>query len=258
MTSSLTVAFACLFGLCIGSFLNVCIFRLPAGKSIVRPGSMCLQCGEPIAFFDNVPVLSYLMLRGRCRKCSTPISMRYPLVELLTGLFAVITVLRYGVSAGGLMIFAFIAVMLTITFIDIDHRIIPNVITLPGIPLFFAAALLVPQVSWQDSLIGILVGGGSLLLVSKAYYLLKKTEGMGGGDIKLLAMIGAFIGWEGVVFTIFFASLTGTLAGLAVMLQKRSGLRQKIPFGPFLAIGAITYLFFGPGIISWYFGVLRS
>jgi leader peptidase (prepilin peptidase)/N-methyltransferase len=219
---------------------------------------MCPQCAAPIRFYDNIPVFSYLILRGRCRVCRTPIGLRYPLVELLTGLFAAVVFLRFGANLSALVIFGFIAVLLTVTFIDIDHRIIPNVITLPGIPVFFAAALLLPQITWQDSLIGILVGGGSLLLVSKVYYLIKKTEGMGGGDVKLLAMIGALTGWQGVLFTIFFGSLTGTVAGLAVMVQQRGTMRQKIPFGPFLAIGAITYLFFGPDIISWYFGTLRG
>ena len=258
INSSLMNTFGFIFGLCIGSFLNVCIYRLPVAKSIVHPRSMCPQCGRLIPFYDNIPVLSYLLLLGRCRQCRTSISFRYPLVELLTGLFAFITVLKFGVTLTSLVYFIFIAALLTITFIDIDHRIIPNVITLPGIVFFFAAGFLVPQITWKDALLGILAGGGSLYLVAQAYYLLKKVDGMGGGDVKLLAMIGALIGWQGVLFTIFFASLTGTLAGLAVMIKNRSTMKQKIPFGPFLAIGAICFLFFGQPIIRWYFDILRG
>lgn len=256
--SSLINTFVFILGLCIGSFLNVCIYRLPASKSIVHPRSTCPHCDRLIPFYDNIPVLSYVLLRARCRQCGSFISLRYPSVELLTGLFAFITVLKFGLTVTSLVYFIFIAVLLVVTFIDIDHRIIPNVITLPGIFIFFAAGLFVPQIHWKDALLGILVGGGSLYLVAQAYYLLKKVDGMGGGDVKLLAMIGAMVGWQGVLFTIFFASLSGTLAGLGVMIQKRSGMRQKIPFGPFLAIGAICYLFFGEPIISWYFGLLRG
>ena len=155
---------------------------------------MCPQCGRLIPFYDNIPVLSYLLLLGRCRQCRTSISFRYPLVELLTGLFAFITVLKFGVTLTTLVYFIFIATMLTITFIDIDHRIIPNVITLPGIVFFFLAGFLVPQITWKDALLGIVAGGGSLYLVAQAYYLLKKVDGMGGGDVKLLAMIRHFFG----------------------------------------------------------------
>lgn len=258
LNTGLLNTFVFIFGLCIGSFLNVCIYRLPAAKSIVHPGSTCPQCNRLIPFYDNIPVVSYLLLRGRCRQCRSFISPRYPLVELLTGLFALITVLKFGLTLTAAAYFIFIAVLLAITFIDIDHRIIPNVITLPGIVFFFAASFLVPQIDWKDAILGILVGGGSLYLVAQAYYLLKKVDGMGGGDVKLLAMIGALIGWQGVLFTIFSASLSGTLAGLAVMIQKRSTMRLKIPFGPFLAIGAICYLFFGDPIIRWYFAMLRG
>jgi len=251
-------AFVFIFGLCIGSFLNVCIYRLPASKSIVHPRSMCPRCGRQIPFYDNLPILSYLLLRGRCRQCRTAISVRYPLVELLAGLFALVSVLRFGMTPTAAIYFVFIAALLTVTFIDIDHRIIPNAITLPGIVFFFIAGLLLPQISWKDALLGILVGGGTLYLVAQAYYLLKKVDGMGGGDVKLLAMIGALIGWQGVLFTIFFASLGGTLAGLAVMVKNRSTMKQKIPFGPFLATGAICYLFFGEPIIRWYFDILKG
>ena len=250
-------AFTFIFGLCIGSFLNVCIYRLPASKSISHPRSSCTSCNELIPFYDNIPVLSYLLLRGRCRFCREPISLRYPVIELLTGMFALITFLKYGLSLEALIYFIYIAALLVITFIDIDHQIIPDVISLPGIPLFFLASFGLSQINYLDSLIGILVGGGSLFVVAWTYSLITKKEGMGGGDIKLLAMIGAVIGWKGVLFTIFVASAIGTLSGLLVMLKSRKGMKLKIPFGPFLAIGGIAYIFFGPQLIRWYFQLLN-
>jgi leader peptidase (prepilin peptidase)/N-methyltransferase len=249
--------FVFIFGLCIGSFLNVCIYRLPESKSIVRPRSMCPSCGALIRFYDNIPVLSYIVLRGKCRHCSAPIALRYPIVELISGVFALGVYLKFGIRLEALIYYAFIAALLVITFIDIDHQIIPDVVTLPGIPIFFAAGFALPRMTLAESLLGILVGGGSLFLVAWLYHLLTKKEGMGGGDIKLLAMIGAVIGWKGVLFTIFLASAVGTLAGLLVMLKTRKSMKLAVPFGPFLAIGGITYLFFGPLLIHWYFNLLR-
>jgi leader peptidase (prepilin peptidase)/N-methyltransferase len=175
----------------------------------------------------------------------------------LTGLFALITFLKYGLSLEALIYFVFISALLVITFVDIDHQIIPDIISLPGIPIFFLASFGLSQINWLDSLIGVLVGGGSLFLVAWVYSLITQKEGMGGGDIKLLAMIGAVIGWKGVLFTIFVASAVGTLAGMLVMLKSRKGMRLKIPFGPFLAIGGIAYIFFGPQLIRWYFQLLN-
>jgi leader peptidase (prepilin peptidase)/N-methyltransferase len=249
--------FIFIMGLCIGSFLNVCIYRLPSSQSIVHPRSKCPQCGTPIAFYDNLPLLSYLWLNGHCRQCRARIGLRYPIVELLGGLFALATFLKFGLTVEALIYFAFIASLLVITFIDLDHRIIPDVITLPGIPICFAASFAIPTVTYRDALIGILVGGGSLFLVAWTYHLITKKEGMGGGDIKLLAMMGGLVAWQGVVFTIFVSSLVGTLSGLAVMLQSRKGLKQAVTFGPFLAIGCITYIFFGSQLIRWYLFLLR-
>lgn len=240
------------FGLCIGSFLNVCISRLPEGASIVSPGSRCPECKTPIHFYDNVPVLSWLWLKGKCRSCRLPIAIRYPLIELLTGGFALCTVLKYGLAFAALAYFIFIATLLVVTFIDIDHQIIPNEITLPGIPLFFAAAVLLPSVGYLDALIGIVVGGGSLYLVALIYYTITGTEGMGGGDIKLLAMIGAMIGWQGVLFTIFVSSVIGTLIGGTMMLATEKGMKFAVPFGPFLSAAAVLHVFFGQALINWY------
>jgi len=247
-----------IFGLCIGSFLNVCIYRLPESKSIVQPRSMCPHCGALIRFYDNIPILSYIALKRKCRHCSASIALRYPVVELISGVFALGVYLKYGIGPETLIYFGFIASLLVITFIDIDHRIIPDVITLPGIPIFFAASFALRQISFVESILGILVGGGSLFLVAWLYHLLTKKEGMGGGDIKLLAMIGAVIGWKGVLFTIFVASAVGTLAGMLIMLKTRKTMKLAVPFGPFLAIGGITYILFGPQLINWYFNLLRS
>lgn len=246
-----------IFGLVIGSFLNVCIHRLPSSQSIVHPRSRCPQCGHLIRIYDNIPVLSYLILRGRCRDCGARISLRYPVVELLSGAFAAMAVARFGLGWQALLMYALIAGFLVITFIDLDHRIIPDVITLPGIPIGLAASFGPGMISPLESLVGILAGGGSLFLVAWGYQLVTQREGMGGGDIKLLAMIGAFIGWKGVLLTIFIASLTGTLAGMALIFRRRGDMKLAVPFGPFLAVGAIAYLFMGPELMSWYLAAVR-
>ncbi len=255
MTPILIYGYVLLVGMCIGSFLNVCIYRIPNGSSIVRPPSSCPVCNASIKWFDNLPVVSYILLRGRCRGCKTPISIRYPIVEMLTGIFAVITWMEFGPSPSTLIYFFFITTLLVITFIDIDHRIIPDIISLPCIPLGFAASFVLPSINWIESLLGIAVGGGSLLAIAWGYQLFRGKEGMGGGDIKLLGMIGAFIGWKGVLFTIMASSFTGTAVGIIMMLRAGKGMKMALPFGPFLAIGAILYLFLGPQIISWYFNL---
>jgi leader peptidase (prepilin peptidase)/N-methyltransferase len=243
-------------GMCIGSFLNVCIYRIPAGKSIVRPASACPKCGAVIRWYDNIPLLSYLILRGRCRGCDTRISIRYPIIEVLCGLFAMTCGLQYGYGLPALVYFILIAALLVITFIDIDHRIIPDIISLPGIPLGFICSFLLPQLKWSDSLIGILAGGGSLLAVAWGYQLITGKDGMGGGDVKLLAMIGAFLGWKGVLFTIMASSLIGTVIGVVLMMRSGKDMKMAVPFGPFLATGAIIYIFWGPRLVEWYFNLL--
>ncbi len=250
--------FAFIYGLCIGSFMNVCIYRVPLNRSLIRPASACPRCGRPIPFYDNIPVISFLLLRGRCRNCGAGISARYPLVELLGGLTALAVVTRFGPSLPALVYFLFISALIVVTFIDIDHRIIPDVISLPGIGLGLAASFLLPRTGLVDALLGILLGGGSLLAVAVAYRLVAKKEGMGMGDVKLLAMIGAFIGWRGVLFTIFVGSLVGSLVGFVIVLaQRRKDLKLAVPFGPFLSLGAIVYVFAGPALIDWYFRLAR-
>ncbi|WDN89252.1 leader peptidase (prepilin peptidase) / N-methyltransferase [Desulfosarcina sp. BuS5] len=246
-----------LLGLCIGSFLNVCIYRLPLSKPIPKPSrSVCPDCGSIIRFYDNIPVVSYLLLKRRCRHCGFIIPFRYPLVEISGGLFALLILKQFGLSLYSFVYFVFIAVLIVVTFIDLDHRIIPDVITLPGIPIFFGLAFLLPESDWVNSVLGILVGGGSLLTVAWVYALLTGKEGMGGGDIKLLAMAGALVGWKGVLFTIFVSSAAGALIGIILMLRTRKGLKLAVPFGPFIALGAVVYVFFGPVLINWYFNLL--
>jgi len=254
MFNFLIVGFIFIFGMCIGSFLNVCIYRLPSSKSIINPSrSICPNCNGVIQFYDNIPVFSYLWLKGRCRHCNAPISLRYPLVELIAGIVAINVYFMLGLTLEGVVYFVFISSLLVITFIDIDHKIIPDVITLPGIPAGLAASFVLSGITFKASILGVLIGGGSLLLVAWTYSLVTRKEGMGGGDIKLLAMIGAFIGWKGVIFTIFVASVAGTFVGITLMLLKGKNLKFELPFGPFLSIGAISFIFFGERVLFWYF-----
>ena len=265
-----------LFGLIIGSFLNVCIVRLPREESIVHPPSRCPRCGERIKWYDNVPVLSFLLLRGKCRKCGQPISWRYPAVELANGLLYLWTASAFGLSGESVLVLLLCSAFLVITFIDLDHLIIPDVITLPGIVIglaaapFFMSALDVPlpfhlgrylPVSGQyatalcNSVIGLLFGGGPLLLIGWAWEKLRKVEAMGGGDVKLMAMVGAFIGWKGALLTIFFGAVAGSVVGVILIALKKHESDKVIPFGPYLVIGALVALFYGPAVIDWYFGM---
>lgn len=244
-------------GLCIGSFLNVVIARLPQEKSIVHPPSACPVCDYRLRWYDNIPLISYLILRAKCRQCKTRISLRYPVVELLTGFFAFLCYYRFNLTMQALVYFVFICFLLVITYIDLDHFIIPDILSLPAIPIFFLASFLLPDFTWKDSLFGILAGGGGLFLLAWIYYLITGNDGMGGGDIKLLGGIGAALGLTGALFTVFVSALLGTVIGLAIMVAQKESGKLKIPFGPFLSIGAICYIFFGPQILWWYFSMMR-
>ena len=246
-----------IFGTIIGSFLNVCIYRIPAGQSIVTPASRCSHCQTPIRWYQNIPILSYLVLRGKCASCGVTISVRYPLVEALTGVLFLLVYMRFGMLWATPVYWLLAASLVVITFIDLDHQIIPDVISLPGIPIGFVLTFFVAGLSWHDSLLGVLVGGGSLACVAGIYYLLTRNEGMGMGDIKLLAMLGAFMGWKAILPTIFIGSLIGSLVGVPLMLIKRASGKLAIPFGPFLSLGAIVYLLWGPDLISWYLSFFR-
>jgi len=259
-------ALAFALGACVGSFLNVCIHRLPEDESVVRPGSRCPRCRRDIAWYDNVPIASWAWLRARCRACGEPIAARYPLVEAATGTLAVLALARFGPGASALVAFAFTAALLLITCIDLDHLFIPDEVSLPGIAVGLGVSLLPEGIGIVDAALGALLGGGILWLVAWSYERSTGTEGMGLGDVKLLAMIGAFLGWQAVPAVLVIASIAGSLAGALVVFSapgrraarrvaqrlgvralgpylRRAARRTAIPFGPFLALGAALVLY---------------
>jgi len=243
--------FAFIFGAVIGSFLNVCIFRLPAETSIVKPSSRCPYCRHPIRYYDNIPIISYILLGGKCRDCGGKISWRYPLVELITGLLSLLLFIKFGLTLKFLAFFIFTAVLIVITFIDLDHQIIPDVLSLPGIPVFFLAAVFIVKLPWMEALLGLLIGGGVLLTIALVYELISKREGMGGGDIKLLAMIGGFLGWKSLIFLLLFSSFSGAIIGVAAMIIKKQDTKYAVPFGPFLSAAAVAYIFAGDAFMKF-------
>ncbi len=241
--------FATIFGALVGSFLNVVILRLPEeGESIVFPPSHCPSCQALIGWYDNIPLISFFLLRGRCRSCQKPISLQYPTVELIMALLSFALFHHFGLSAAFFVYFVFCAALLAIIFIDLHHQIIPDVISLPGIILGFAASFLLPDLTWQDSALGVLFGGGIFYAIAAGYYLLARRAGMGGGDIKLLAMIGAFLGWRSLPFVIFASALLGSVIGIGAMIKQKKGGKSVIPYGPFLAVASYLYLFFADEI----------
>ena len=239
-------------GAVIGSFLNVCVWRVPRGESIVYPRSRCPNCDDAIRPRDNVPLVSYALLRGRCRACGGAISFRYPAIEALTGVMLVLLLHRFGLSLALGVYTAFVAALIVVSFIDLDHQIIPDVISLPGIVLGLVVSALGQGPPLLDSVVGVLVGGGILYAVAVGYHAWTGREGMGGGDIKLLAMIGAFLGWRGVLITLIIGSFTGAVVGTSLIVARRAESRIPIPFGPFLALGAVCALAFGDQLIEWY------
>ncbi len=245
-------------GTCIGSFLNVCISRLPAHRSIVTPGSACPKCGHRLSWWENIPLISYLVLKGRCRSCEMGISVQYPLVELVTGLLSLLLFRKFGLSIDFLIYLCFTAALIVIIFIDLWHQIIPDIISLPGILIGFLSAFVLANASWTDSLAGIIAGGGSLFLVAWGYRFLTGREGMGGGDIKLLAMIGAFLGWQAIPVVIFLSAVTGSIVGIAALAFRGANRHTAIPYGPFLAGGAMAYLFWGKNIVGWYLNLVPA
>ena len=250
------VVAACLVGAVVGSFLNVCIYRLPRGMSVVIPASHCPSCTTPLHPFDNIPLLSILMLRGRCRYCVVTIPRRYPLVEGLNGIAYVLAVLRFGLEPAAFVYAALLSALIVVTFIDLDHRIIPNEITIPGLPLgLLASATVLPIGAW-DALIGALCGGGILFAVAWISRLVLRREGMGMGDVKLLAMLGAFLGWKATLLTLLLGSGSGAVVGVAMMAMKHTTRHDPIPFGPYLAFGAAVTLLMGDVMIEWYSGWL--
>lgn len=245
-----------ILGALIGSFLNVCIFRLPRGESIAWPGSHCPLCAHPIEFYDNIPLLSYLWLGGRCRACRAPISIRYPLVEATNALGYLTILWSFGPSWTAALYALLFSALVVVTGTDLTHKMIPNVITLPGIAVGLLGAVTVLPVGVINSVLGLAVGGGILWLLAWLSPYLFGKEGMGGGDIKLLAMIGAFLGWKPALLTIMIGSLTGSIIGISLIALRIIKRDDYIPFGPFLVLGALLSMFFAQPLLDWYQGLL--
>ncbi len=266
------------FGLIVGSFLNVCIVRLPRGRSIVTPPSHCPRCKKGIKFYDNIPVVSFLVLRGKCRACGEPISWRYPAVELMNGLMYLWIVSEFGLGGEMFLVMALCSSLIVITFIDFDHQIIPDVITLPGMlvgltvgplflsvladPLPFHLGGLLPHAGPYlrgvlNSFLGLFFGAAPLFTIGWLWEKLRNIEAMGGGDVKLMGMVGSFLGWKGALLTIMLGALAGSVVGITLILLHRHKMDKVIPFGPFLALGSVMTAFYGYDIVSWYLGMLR-
>ncbi|PYM27612.1 MAG: prepilin peptidase [Candidatus Rokuibacteriota bacterium] len=239
-------------GLLIGSFLNVVIARLPEGRSLVRPGSACPGCGAAIAWHDNVPVISFLALRGRCRACAMLISWRYPLVEAVTGALFGAAALAFGPTLDAAVASALLAALVAITLIDLERQIIPDAISLPGILAGLLANLATGRVSWLDSVLGIVVGGGVFLAIAVVGSWLAGQDAMGGGDIKLAAMLGAFLGWKVLLLSLFVSAIGGGILAALLMGSGLRGRKDPLPFGPFLAAGGAVGLFWGERMVRWY------
>ena len=256
-----------IFGTFLGSFLNVCIYRVPNGISIIHPRSHCISCKTPLRFYNNIPVISFLLLRGRCKNCRAKISPRYLIVEILSGIICVLSVWKFGITLQTFFYVIFLFCLVVVTFIDIEHMIIPNAITIPGI--FIGIVYGVMRTDWGnltifltdsnshlykvasiigsqpvfDSIFGAILGGGLLYLIALLYLIIRKKEGMGMGDVKLLAMIGAFLGWKSIIYVTLISSVLGTIVGLAIIFYKRGDIKYALPFGPFLSLAAALYLF---------------
>ena len=245
---------ALIVGLCLGSFYNVCIHRYVSGQSIVLPGSHCPGCGHILSWWENIPLISYVLLLGRCRSCRQGISPVYPVVESLSGILALFLALKFGFGLEWLAYMLFFGLLIVASFIDLKIYILPDIITLPGALLAFGASFILP-VFWLDALLGALLGAGLFWSLQWAYRTFKKVEGLGTGDIKLMLMLGALVGWQGLPIQIFAAALTGLAASLIYMKKTPGGgMQTPIPFGPFLALGAVIYILAGENIWTWYLG----
>jgi leader peptidase (prepilin peptidase)/N-methyltransferase len=251
MSPTGAIVAAAAFGALIGSFLNVCIYRLPLGKSIVWPASACPGCGRELAWFENIPVLSYAVLRGRCRSCGVRISARYPVVETITAAMFGVAYWYYGPGVLFASRIIFGCALIVLFAIDLEHHLLPNVITLPGIIVGFAFSLFT-EPGWADSAIGILLGGGVLWAIAETYYRVRREEGLGMGDVKMLAMVGAFIGWKLTLMTLMMASFAGSIVGVMLIVAKRGSMKYALPFGTFLAMGAVLAVTIGPTVLDWY------
>ncbi|MFI5183970.1 MAG: prepilin peptidase [Vicinamibacteria bacterium] len=250
---------ALLVGLIVGSFANVCIHRIPRGESVVTPRSRCPRCGAPIGGFDNIPVLSWLALKGKCRRCRAPISPRYPAVEAANGLVYLGLAASLGPTPRAFVLMAFSTAMIILGLIDLDHQLLHDVITLPGIVAGLAASLLPgAPITLLGSVLAAAGGFAALTAVNAAYRMARGTDGFGGGDPKMVAMIGAFLGWQGALLTLLLASVAGTVVGLGLMAFRGKGAQHKLPLGTFLALGALVVVFAGEPLLAWYRGLYRG
>ena len=256
MTAAAAI-FLGVMGLIVGSFLNVCIYRLPRRQSINWPGSRCTTCERALSWYENIPVVSWAVLRGQCRTCGQRISVMYPLVELITGSLFVAGYLIYGWTPLLAVRLAFACAMVVLFAIDLRHHLLPNVITVPGIVVGFVLSLLLPMQGWKSSLIGLIAGGGVLFALAEGYYRLRGVEGLGMGDVKMLAMIGAFLGWQLMLVTLILASFAGSIIGIGIIASGRGGMKAALPFGTFLAVGVLVAAVAGDAIVEWYIGFYR-
>ncbi|MFQ5526041.1 MAG: prepilin peptidase [Thermoanaerobaculia bacterium] len=256
MSIPLLIPYAALFGLVVGSFLNVVIHRLPRRTSIVFPRSACTYCGGPVSARDNIPVVSWLVLRGRCRRCAAPISMRYPLVEAATSLLFALVAWRFGLSWETPAMALFCSLLLVLALIDLDHFVLPDKLTLPGTIAGLALQPWLPRVDFTDALLGVVGGAGALILIINFWYWLREEEGMGLGDVNMLAMVGAFLGWKGAAVTMVTATVAGAVVGLALVGGRRLEAKSRLPFGVFLSLGAAVAVFFGERLTQLYAGLL--
>jgi len=243
-----------LLGLIVGSFSNVCIYRIPRNESIIYPASHCPKCGSLIKPVDNIPLVSYILLKGRCRNCKSKIPIQYPVVEFLTAVMYLIVYFIYGLSIQTLIYIILSSALIIIAFIDLNQQIIPDVISLPGIVIGFMLSFFVPYISFVNSFLGVVVGGGIILIIGLAGSLIFKKEAMGGGDVKLAAMIGAFLGWRYILLSLLLGFFLGALTGIILMITKIKKREDTVPFGPFIILGSFITLLWGGQIISWYIG----
>jgi leader peptidase (prepilin peptidase)/N-methyltransferase len=242
-------------GIIVGSFSNVCIYRIPRNESVIYPASHCPKCRTKIKPVDNIPLLSYILLKGRCRNCGSKISIQYPVVEFLTGLIYLIIYLIYGLSIQSLVYIILSSALIIIAFIDLKEQIIPDIISLPGIIIGLILSFIVPYISFINSALGALVGGGIILIIAWVGSIIFKKEAMGGGDVKLAAMIGAFLGWRYTIISLFLGFFLGALTGIILIMTKIKKREDAIPFGPFIALGSIITLLWGEKILAWYIGI---
>jgi leader peptidase (prepilin peptidase)/N-methyltransferase len=257
MTGVFAPFFLLAFGLVIGSFLNVCIYRLPRHESVAWPGSHCTSCDRALSWYENIPVVSWTVLRGRCRTCHARISMQYPIVEAVTGALFLAAYYAFGLTPLLPVRLLLACTMIVLFAIDLEHQILPNTITIPGIVIGFALSVFLPP-GWRSSLAGLLVGGLFPFLIAEVYARVRGREGMGMGDFKMLAMVGAFLGWPLAWLTLILACVLGIVIGGGALLISRRGLATRIPFGTFIAVAALVCAYAGGAVLRIYDRALHA